>query len=95
MISLPEQRQHGPRVTVAVDDDETSLDQVVTAAREADRRGVALELVIAPATGNSAMTGSQRAKLCQRMDQAVGLARSVAPGLEVQLPYANLFAPAE
>ena len=69
-------------VSVAVDRTDSSLDSVVEAARDASRRGVALEVTVAAGS----LEGVQGAQLMQRIDLAVELARAVAPGLEVRLP---------
>ena len=73
-------------VSVAIDHDESSLDRVADAAREAARRGVPLELTVdlpPHETGHEPDLG--RAHLMQRIDLALELARAVSPGIEVRL----------
>lgn len=84
--TIPEQRP-GPgdtaeRVVVAVDESEASLDRVLSAAREAQARGVPLELE----PHENPLTERHHARILQRLDSAVQLARTVAPGLDVRLP---------
>jgi hypothetical protein len=78
-------------VTVAVDSSDSSLEQVVDAAREAARRGVALEVTTERVHRDE--PHDERAHLMQRLDLAVGLARAVAPHVDVRLPRDNPFEP--
>lgn len=81
---VPEQRlpvDPSAHVRVAVEESEESLEQVVAAAREAYRLGVPLELE--PHEGASA---EHHALILQRLDSALQVARTVAPGLDVRLP---------
>jgi hypothetical protein len=78
-------------VTVAVDSSDSSLDTVVDAAREADRRGVPLEVTTERVHPDEAH--DERAHLMQRLDLAVELARAVAPHIDVRLPRDNPFEP--
>lgn len=87
MWRVPEQRRHGSTVVAVVDATDSSLEGVVQAAREANHRKIPLELELARA--QRPLTRRQRARYMQRVDAAVELARRVAPGLEVRLPYQN------
>jgi hypothetical protein len=78
-------------VTVAVDSSDSSLESVVDAAREAARRGVALEVTTERVHHDE--PHDERAHLMQRLDLAVGLARAVAPHVDVRLPRDNPFEP--
>ena len=77
----------GP-VVVAVDNSDDAMDPVVEAAHEAARRGAPLEITVVHLP-SSTHGDPRRAHLMQRLDQAVELARSVVPGLEVRLPVDN------
>jgi len=72
-------------VRVAVDNSDDRLDAVVEAAERAARLGVPLQISVdhLPA---GAHADPRRTHLLQRLDLAVALARSAAPGLEVRLP---------
>lgn len=73
-------------VSVAIDHDESSLDGVADAAREAARRGVPLELTVdLPPHETGHEPDLERAHLMQRIDLALELARAVSPGIEVRL----------
>lgn len=72
-------------VTVAVGHSEGSLDAVSEAARRADRLGVPLELTAHLSSTGGESPEHERAHLMQRMDLALELARSLAPGLEIRL----------
>jgi hypothetical protein len=78
-------------VTVAVDSSDSSLESVVDAAREAARRGVPLEVTTERVHRDE--PHDERAHLMQRLDLAVGLARAVAPQVDVRLPRDNPFEP--
>jgi hypothetical protein len=78
-------------VCVAVNHPDSSLDVVVDAAREANRRGVPLEVTIDRVSPDD--SDIERAQLMQRIDLAVELARAVAPGIDVRLPLDNPFEP--
>jgi hypothetical protein len=78
-------------VTVAVDSSDSSLETVVDAAREAARRGVPLEVTTERVHRDE--PHDERAHLMQRLDLAVGLARAVAPQIDVRLPRDNPFEP--
>ena len=79
-----------PPVTVAVDNSDGPLDDVVEAAREAARRGVPLQIAVTHLR-SCRHADPRRTHLIQRMDLAVELARGAAPGLEVRLPVDNPF----
>lgn len=72
-------------VRVAVDNSDDTMDAVVEAAERAVHLGVPLQITVdqLPAAAHA---DPRRTHLLQRLDLAVELARSAAPGLEVRLP---------
>lgn len=86
---LPTQRYPRDRpslleVVVRLDESDESLDQVVTAAREARARGAVLRLL---ATHDPEHAGSRvaRERVARRLALGAEVARAVSPGLEVRV----------
>ena len=77
-------------VEVALDNSDHALDDVVEAAERAAGLGVPLQITVDHVPG-TAHADPRRTHLMQRLDLAVELARSAAPGVEVRLPVDNPF----
>jgi hypothetical protein len=84
--SVPPQRTSGGsrvrELLVGADDSDESLDEVVTAAREAQAAGVALRLRASPeVTAHGEEVARER--VAHRLQLAAEMARALCPGLEV------------